>query len=53
MNMDKQGLEFGKLLELFKQTQATMQTQAARACLLHTEIGQSCNLEFLTFAEEG
>ncbi len=31
MNMDKQGLEFGKLLELFKQTQATMQTQAARA----------------------
>lgn len=31
MNMDKQGLEFGKLLELFQQTQSTMQTQAARS----------------------
>ena len=31
MNEDKQELEFGKLLELFKQTQTTMQTQAARS----------------------
>ena len=31
MNIDKQGLEFRKLLELFKQTQTTMQTQAARS----------------------
>ena len=31
MNKDKQELEFGKLLELFKQTQTTMQTQAARS----------------------
>ena len=31
MNKDKQGLEFGKLLELFKQTQTSMQIQAARS----------------------